>query len=59
MATTEIIYKKKNGETKYYASYQSAWNACIRLNEKINNGTWMFEADATGYWYLHFVAETA
>jgi hypothetical protein len=50
---TEIIYKNKKGETKYYATYQSAWNAAIRLNETEIRGTWLFEGDATGMWYLH------
>ena len=49
----EITYKNSKGETKYYATYQTAWNAAIRLNEKINNGTWLFEADTIG-WYLFF-----
>ncbi len=55
----EIIYKNAKGETKYYATYQSAWNACIRLNEKIitSNGTWAFDGDATGKWYLYFVTD--
>lgn len=53
----EIIYTNAKGETKYYATYQSAWNACIRLNEKATNGSWAFEGDVTG-WYLHFVADT-
>ena len=56
MATTEIRYTKKNGEVKYYATYQSAWNACIRLNEKLTEGSWSFEGDETGLWYLHFIS---
>jgi hypothetical protein len=54
----EIRYKKKNGEVKYYAFYQSAWNACIRLNETAVDGTWLFEADEIG-WYLYFEKDTA
>ena len=52
----EILYKKKNGEVKYYATYQTAWNAAIRLNEKLTNGTWLFEGNENG-WYLHFEGE--
>lgn len=54
----EITHKNAKGETKYYATYQSAWNAAIRLNEKAIGGTWYFEGDATGMWYLFFEAET-
>jgi hypothetical protein len=54
---SEIKHTNAKGETKYYATYQSAWNACIRLNEKATNGSWEFEGDATGNWYLHFVAD--
>ena len=59
MTTAEIRYTKKNGEVKYYASYQNAWNACIRLNEKpeYQSGTWLFEGDENG-WYLHFETTT-
>ena len=49
----ETIYTNSKGETKYYASHHSAWNACIKLNETANGGTWLFEGDAIG-WYLHF-----
>lgn len=52
----QIIYKNAKGETKYYASYKSAWNACIRLNEKETRGTWLFEGDRYG-WYLHLELE--
>lgn len=54
---TEIIYRKKDGSIKYYASYQSAWNAAIRLNEKETTGAWYFESDATLNWYLHFLPD--
>jgi hypothetical protein len=53
MKTTELRHLNKQGQTKYYASYQSAWRAAIRLNEAAHNGTWLFEADING-WYLHF-----
>ncbi len=58
MNTTEnkIIYKNSKGQTKYYATYQTAWNACIRLNEKETNGIWRFEGDLAG-WYLHLEQE--
>jgi hypothetical protein len=46
-------YKTAKGETKYYATYQSAWNVAIRLNEKAIGGTWRFEGDENG-WYLEF-----
>lgn len=52
------IYTKKNGETKYYSTYQSAWNAAIKLNEKLDAtemGFWEFEGDING-WYLQFVS---
>ena len=54
--TTEIIYKNKKGETMYYATYRSAWNAAIRLNKKAIGGTWRFEGDENG-WYVMFEAE--
>ena len=53
---SEITHKNAKGETKYYATYQSAWNAAIRLNKKTINGTWLFESDQIG-WYLHFEEE--
>jgi len=52
----EVILKTAKGETKYYASYQSAWNKAIRLNETAVGGTWLFEGDQYG-WYLHFVTD--
>jgi hypothetical protein len=52
-----IKYTNRKGEVKYYATYQSAWNACIRLNESAVDGTWLFEGDEIG-WYLHFEKET-
>lgn len=55
---TEIIYKDSKGATKYYATYQSAWNAAIRLNNKRTSGAWYFESDETGLWYL-FLDENA
>jgi hypothetical protein len=50
---TDNKYKNKKGEIKYYASYKTAWNACIRLNQEIENGQWLFEADLNG-WFLEF-----
>lgn len=47
------IRRKANGEIKYYATYQSAWNAARRLNENATEGLWWFEADING-WYLFF-----
>ena len=44
---------KKNGEIKYYASHQSAWNAAARLNEGDDDGIWLFEADLNG-WFVFF-----
>ena len=44
---------KKNGEIKYYASYQSAWKAASRLNEGNEDGIWLFEADMNG-WVVFF-----
>lgn len=52
-----VKHLNRKGEVKYYASYQSAWNACIRLNEQASDGTWLFEGDEHG-WYLHFEKET-
>lgn len=45
------IYKNAKGETKYYSTYQSAWNAAARLNEKEMDNLWWFEADLNG-WFL-------
>jgi hypothetical protein len=56
MNTTQKRYTKKNGEVKYYATYGTAWNAAIRLNETAVDGTWLFEGDEHG-WYLHFENE--
>lgn len=59
LKTSDIkYYTKANGEIKYYSTYQSAWNAAARLNKKTEwqHGTWLFEADQTG-WYLHFEAD--
>ena len=52
----EIIYKNSKGETKYYSTYRTAWEACIRLNKSETRGTWYFEGDSVG-WYLHLVTE--
>lgn len=54
--TTEIRYTKKDGTTKYYASYQSAWNRAAKMNEMAVGGQWYFEADLDG-WYIYWVAE--
>ena len=51
-----IFYTNKNGDVKYYVSYRTAWNACIRLNKTAVNGLWLFEADTIG-WYLEFHAD--
>lgn len=56
-STTPIIYTDKKGGVKYYATYQSAWNACIRLNATAVDGQWLFEADTIG-WYLEFHKDT-
>jgi hypothetical protein len=53
----EVVYKNAKGETKYYASYHTAWKACIRLNRTETTGTWRFEGDAIG-WYCHFEEES-
>jgi hypothetical protein len=53
MSTTDIKYTNGKGEVKHYATYHSAWRACIRLNETATNGTWLFEGDEIG-WYLYF-----
>ena len=45
------ILKRKDGEIKYYASYQSAWNAAARLNENELDNLWWFEMDTVG-WFL-------
>lgn len=50
---TKPIFKDKNGNTKYYASYRSAWEKAIKLNQNETNGQWLFEMDATG-WFLEF-----
>ena len=52
--TTVIIkyHTKKNGEIKYYASYESAWKAANRLNDsRTEEGIWLFEADLAG-WFV-------
>lgn len=49
-------HRNGKGEIKYYASYQSAWNACIRLNESETRGQWMFEADLNG-WYCELYTD--
>lgn len=54
------IYKNAKGETKYYTTYKSAWNAAARLNERETDNLWWFEADLNG-WFLfqdNVVAET-
>ena len=53
----KVVYKNAKGETKYYATHRSAWNACVRLNENAVGGLWYFESDETGLWYLEFVAD--
>lgn len=50
------LFTKKDGTTKYYATYQSAWNKAARLNETETNGQWLFEMDTNG-WYLEFFAD--
>jgi hypothetical protein len=56
--TQMIIYKKKNGEIRYYSTYQLAWNGAIRLNAQEKSGQWYFEADEVG-WFLFYVADDA
>jgi hypothetical protein len=53
---SQIIYKKKNGEIRYYTTYQGAWNGAIRLNAQEKSGQWFFEADETG-WFLFYVSD--
>ena len=48
------VLKDSKGNTKYYASYDSAWKAANRLNEQLAAGDfncWYFEMDLTG-WFL-------
>ena len=52
----KIVYKNAQGKTKYYATYQNAWIACNRLNQKESKGIWRFEADKIG-WYLQLEQE--
>ena len=54
----EKIYKNAKGNTKYYASYTSAWNAANKLNEKLSKdeNPYYFEMDLVG-WYLFQDAE--
>jgi hypothetical protein len=54
----QIIYKKKNGEIRYYSTYQGAWNGAIRLNAVEKSGQWFFEADEIG-WFLFYVSDDA
>lgn len=51
-----ITFTKKDGTTKYYASYETAWNRAAKLNETATNGIWFFEADING-WFLFFVKD--
>ncbi len=53
----EVVYTDSKGNTKYYASYQSAWKAAARLNEKETDVQWFFEADLNG-WYVFHDAQT-
>lgn len=53
--STQIL-RKKNGEVKYYASYQTAWAKAARLNEDVVDGLWLFEADEHG-WFVYFDAD--
>lgn len=51
---TTKYHTKKNGDIKYYANHESAWNAASRLNEMTDDdGLWLFEADMNG-WYVFF-----
>jgi hypothetical protein len=53
------ILTKKDGSTKYYSSYQSAWKAAARLNQQLptdSQGFWFFESDETCNWYLQYLA---
>jgi hypothetical protein len=52
MAAKVTKHTDSKGNTKYYNSYQTAWNAANRLNEQgQHDGIWLFEADMTG-WYV-------
>jgi hypothetical protein len=51
------ILKNKQGETKYYATYYSAWKAAAKLNETELDNLWWFEADLNG-WFLFQDGET-
>ena len=46
-------YKNAKGETKYYATHQSAWNRAMKLNETTEDGMWLFEGDEKG-WFVYF-----
>jgi len=56
VAGMETTYTDKNGKTKYYATYQSAWKAAARLNETAVDGLWFFEMDTIG-WFVFFVPD--
>jgi len=49
---TVQYHTNKDGSVKYYASYHTAWNAAIRLNQNTKDATWLFDGDEHG-WYLH------
>lgn len=52
MNTETKRHTDKNGNTKYYTSYHTAWQAANRLNQQgLDDGIWLFEADMTG-WYV-------
>jgi hypothetical protein len=53
---TITYHTNKDGSVKYYASYHTAWNAAIRLNQNTQDGTWLFDGDEHG-WYLHLEAD--
>lgn len=55
--TPQIVYKKKDGTTKYYASYRSAWNRAAKMNQTAVGGQWYFEGDLNG-WYIFWEAES-
>jgi hypothetical protein len=49
----EVIYTDSKGNTKYYASYKTAWMAAARLNAKDSENFWVFEADTNGWYVFH------
>lgn len=46
-------YKNAKGETKYFSTYQGAWNRAAKLNDTAIDGMWLFEGDEKG-WFVYF-----